>query len=84
MGNQIFATAAMKIWTHQNLHSDIRKSTGYEGGEVWKLDLAEFSSISAFVDRFEKEGGGRLDFLVENAGLAKLSHTRTEDDWETT
>ena len=63
---------------------DIRKTTGYEGGEVWKLDLADFSSVSAFADRFEREGGGRIDILVENAGIAKAVQERTKDDWEAT
>ena len=49
---------------------------------MWKVDLADFSSISAFADKFEREGGGRLDILVENAGVGKSAQERTKDDWE--
>jgi retinol dehydrogenase 12 len=48
------------------------------------LDLADFKSISAFADRFEKEGGGRLDVLVENAGVFHSEFIPTVDGWEST
>ena len=52
--------------------------------EVWTLDLANFKSISEFADRFEKEGGDRLDILLQNAGLATGKYESTIDGWEST
>jgi NAD(P)-dependent dehydrogenase (short-subunit alcohol dehydrogenase family) len=48
------------------------------------VDLANFKSISAFVDRFEKEGGKRLDVLLENAGVVMHTYEPTLDGWENT
>jgi len=62
----------------------IKKDTGTAVAECWTVDLANFKSISAFVDRFEKEGGGRLDILLENAGLSTRKFESTDDGWETT
>ena len=39
--------------------------------EVWALDLANYESIVAFVERVKKMDG-RIDFAVLNAGVAKL------------
>ena len=61
----------------------IRETTGYNSIEAWSLDLAKFASVRAFVDRFEKEGGGHLDILVENAGMYTSCFSKTEDGWET-
>jgi len=47
------------------------------------IDLSEFSSVVAFADKFEKDGG-RLDILVENAGCTQLEYGTTQDGWETT
>ncbi|KAJ3737515.1 hypothetical protein DFJ43DRAFT_987156 [Lentinula guzmanii] len=59
--------------------------TGYMRAEVWPLDLSSFDSVQAFADRFEKEGGGRLDILVENAAVAPLeSYQKTKDGYMTT
>ncbi|KAJ3785145.1 hypothetical protein GGU10DRAFT_313593 [Lentinula aff. detonsa] len=59
--------------------------TGYMRAEVWLLDLSSFDSVQAFADRFEKEGGGRLDILVENAAVAPLeSYQKTKDGYMTT
>src|ERR1700761_6965661 len=51
---------------------------------VWPLDLSDFSSVKAFVDRYEKEGGGKLDILLENAGIVTEEFKQTKDGWETT
>src|ERR1700761_3536729 len=61
----------------------IAADTGYKS-ECWTLDLASFKSVSAFVDRFEKEGGGRLDILLENAGVALRKFDPTPDGWDQT
>lgn len=50
----------------------ISRETGCQNVECWSLDLASFSSIQEFGERFGREGGGRLDLLVENAGVAGL------------
>lgn len=62
----------------------IHKTTTYRGGEVWQIDLADFASISAFVDKFEKEGGGHLDILIENSGMIARTYSTTKDGWEST
>ncbi|KAJ3997795.1 hypothetical protein F5050DRAFT_1875675 [Lentinula boryana] len=59
--------------------------TGYMRAEVWLLDLSSFDSVQAFADRFEKEGGGRLDILVENAAVAPVeNYQKTKDGYMTT
>jgi len=47
----------------------IVQSTGCKTIECWKLDQADFSSVSAFADRFETEVG-TLDLLIANAGVS--------------
>ncbi|KAG6828192.1 hypothetical protein H0H92_008811 [Tricholoma furcatifolium] len=59
----------------------LQRETGYEKGELWLVDLSDFSSVIAFSDKFVKEGG-RLDILVENAAIATLDHTLTDDGFE--
>ncbi|TFK39465.1 short-chain dehydrogenase [Crucibulum laeve] len=64
----------------------LKSETGYEKAELWIVDLAEFSSVKAFADKFEKDGG-RLDVLVENAGMAPPFDNTAEftiDGWEQT
>jgi retinol dehydrogenase 12 len=46
----------------------LKAETGYESAELWEIDLAQISSVVNFAERFEKEGG-RLDILLENAGI---------------
>jgi len=50
--------------------------------EVWSLELGSFASVTAFVDRFDKDGG-TLDVLVLNAAVALSEFTQTQDGWET-
>jgi retinol dehydrogenase-12 len=64
------------------LREVIKKATKTTVAECWTVDLADFKSVSAFADRFEKEGGGRLDILVENAGLVTRKFESTKDGWE--
>ncbi|PPQ94445.1 hypothetical protein CVT25_002536 [Psilocybe cyanescens] len=59
----------------------IEQETGCKNVEAWVLELADFSSVKAFGERFEKDGG-RLDILMENAGLATTELNFTEDGWE--
>ncbi|KAF7357966.1 NAD(P)-binding protein [Mycena venus] len=60
----------------------LKAETGYQKGEVWIIDLADFSSVKSFADKFEQDGG-RLDLLVENAGVTKPKYEATKDGWET-
>ncbi|EJU04177.1 NADP-binding protein [Dacryopinax primogenitus] len=50
--------------------------------ECWEVDQASFASVKAFCDRFEREGGGKLDLLVLNAGAALRERQETGDGWE--
>ncbi|KAG6818613.1 hypothetical protein H0H93_003443 [Arthromyces matolae] len=59
----------------------IETETGYKNAELWLVDLSDFSSVLAFVDKFEKEAG-RLDILVANAAISPRTQTLTKDGWE--
>ncbi|KAF7291684.1 hypothetical protein HMN09_01259700 [Mycena chlorophos] len=63
--------------------NELRKTTGCKTAELWIVDLADFSSVSAFADRFEREGGGRLDILLANAATVLTKYEPTKDGWET-
>ncbi|KAG6918158.1 hypothetical protein DXG01_016143 [Tephrocybe rancida] len=60
----------------------LQNETGYKGAELWMVDLSKFSSVVAFVDKFEQEGG-RLDILVANAATVTSEYSTTSDGWET-
>jgi len=47
----------------------IKKETGSNKVEAWPLELTSFASITAFIDRFENDGG-RLDYLILSAAVA--------------
>ncbi|KAJ2930295.1 hypothetical protein H1R20_g6819, partial [Candolleomyces eurysporus] len=59
----------------------IREETGYTP-ELELLDLAKFSSVIAFADRFLKNKDARLDILLANAAVATEQHKETSDGWE--
>ncbi|KAG6877071.1 hypothetical protein C0993_010531 [Termitomyces sp. T159_Od127] len=61
----------------------IQQETGYEAAELWIVDLSEFSSVVAFADKFEKDGG-RLDILLANAAVLPGKYMSTSDGWERT
>ncbi|TFK25282.1 short-chain dehydrogenase [Coprinopsis marcescibilis] len=63
--------------------AEIQQETGFERTEVRILDLAKFSSVREFADKFEKEEE-RLDILVANAGVALFDRRITADGWEET
>ncbi|KAJ7354473.1 hypothetical protein DFH08DRAFT_922857 [Mycena albidolilacea] len=60
----------------------LKTVTGYKNAELWTIDLADFSSVKSFADKFDKDGG-RLDILVENAGVTRPKYEATTDGWET-
>ncbi|KAE9392323.1 NAD(P)-binding protein [Gymnopus androsaceus JB14] len=60
---------------------EIKSKTGFANIELWLLDLNSFASVKAFADRFDAEGG-RLDILVENAGLwPSATYDKSDDGW---
>ena len=61
--------------------SVIRKETGFAAVEAWPLELDEFASIKAFVDRFEEDGDD-LDLFVQNAAVATGVYALTQDGYE--
>lgn len=61
----------------------LRLETGYKNAELWLIDLSKFSSVLAFADKFDKDGG-RLDYLIMNAGIATVTYEATPDGWEST
>jgi retinol dehydrogenase-12 len=60
------------------------KRAGCSAVECWEIDLADFKTITAFAVRFESEGDGRLDILLENAGALNTQFIPTVDGWENT
>ncbi|KAK0457807.1 uncharacterized protein EV420DRAFT_479290 [Desarmillaria tabescens] len=60
----------------------LKNETGYQKAELWLVDLSRFSSVTAFANRFEADGG-RLDILVLNAGVIPTKeYLTTPDGWE--
>ncbi|KAK0443839.1 hypothetical protein EV421DRAFT_1903430 [Armillaria borealis] len=60
----------------------LKAETGYQKAELWLVDLSRFSSVTAFGNKFEADGG-RLDILVLNAGVMPTKEYRTTvDGWE--
>jgi len=63
-------------------YKELKTDTGYKSAESWLIDLAQISSVVDFANRFEKEGG-RLDILLENAGILHHSAQQlTTDGYE--
>ena len=49
---------------------------------VERLDLADLASVREFARSYGAHSGGRLDLLVNNAGVMALPHRRTVDGFE--
>jgi len=62
---------------------DIVRSTGQREVDVMGLDLANTDSIRAFAQRFAHKYG-RLDVLLNNAGLWPTTRSTTDEGYETT
>ena len=60
---------------------EIESSTGFKSCELRKVDLADFSSVISFSEKFQREFV-RLDILVMNAGIAVVEYQETVDGWE--
>ncbi|THV00233.1 short-chain dehydrogenase [Dendrothele bispora CBS 962.96] len=61
----------------------IQEETKFPRIEAWTMELSDFSSVKAFADRAEKKLE-RIDYLVENAGVANMKYKVTKDGWEET
>ncbi|KAG2138654.1 uncharacterized protein EDB93DRAFT_1090606 [Suillus bovinus] len=61
--------------------AEIERETGYNGCELWIVDLANFASVTTFSDKFKREGGD-LHILVMNAAIVQLVYQPTADGWE--
>lgn len=62
---------------------ELKKSTPSQTTlEPWEIDLGKFQTISDFADRYEREGGGRLDLLIMNAAINTIYHSADESGWD--
>ncbi|KAG6808929.1 hypothetical protein H0H93_016334 [Arthromyces matolae] len=59
----------------------IEKETGYKSAELKLVELSSFSSVIAFADKLEKEGG-RMDIVIANAGMGSEVYKPTLDGYE--
>ncbi|KAI9451348.1 hypothetical protein F5148DRAFT_1277741 [Russula earlei] len=59
------------------------QATGFKNAELALVDLARFSSVSAFADKFIRDGS-QIDILVYNAAVALFKYSATADGWEET
>jgi NAD(P)-dependent dehydrogenase (short-subunit alcohol dehydrogenase family) len=67
-------------------NAGLKSDTGYSNAELWLVDLSDFSSVRAFVDR-AVEDLERLDILLLNAAVLPREdglYTSTKDGYETT
>ncbi|KAJ3535194.1 hypothetical protein NMY22_g6598 [Coprinellus aureogranulatus] len=62
-------------------NTGIKEAIGFDRVELWLLDLAKFSSVVEFANKFQN-GGGRLDILVANAAIMPNKYKLTSDGWE--
>ena len=70
--------AVRNIAAGNEVAAEIARSTGRARPRVAHLDLADPSSVAAFV----KEWTGPLDLLINNAGLVTGGLERTPEGWE--
>ncbi|KAJ5942590.1 Short-chain dehydrogenase/reductase SDR [Penicillium verrucosum] len=59
-----------------SLLASLPKSTKPPMVEVWELDLADYGSITSFVNRLQKSDI-HIDFALLNAGVANFNYTQT-------
>ena len=67
----------------QSVCDILAAETGNSHLEVWPLDLASLTCVSAFADKV-KEKGIRLSLLMNNAGTMETGYRVTEDGLERT
>src|SRR5512137_2692914 len=61
--------------------ADVRAAVPNADLEVMALDLASLASIRTFADAFARTHG-RLDMLINNAGVMAIPHRTTADGFE--
>ncbi len=49
--------------------------------EVWVLDLADLDSVKSFAEKYNSSFG-RIDLLINNAGLMAIPYGKTNDGFE--
>ena len=59
----------------------IQTATGFKNAELALVDLSKFTSVSAFADKFIRDGS-QIDVLVYNAGVGYVHYVSTGDGWE--
>ncbi|KAH6903864.1 short-chain dehydrogenase [Coprinopsis sp. MPI-PUGE-AT-0042] len=59
----------------------LQKETGFSNVHLRLVDLARFSSVTEFANKFEDEEE-RLDIFVANAALGRTDYVLSEDGWE--
>ncbi|KZT54473.1 NAD(P)-binding protein [Calocera cornea HHB12733] len=75
--------ACRNLQSAEEAKAQIVEATKCATIECWKLDLLSFESVKEFVAQFEKEGGGKLDLLIQNAGINSHGpYKRSADGWE--
>ena len=75
-----FSRSLLRLGTQ--LFIDIEAATGCKSCEPWKVDLADFASVTSFAERLQRECD-RLDILVMNAAILAKEYEETVDGWET-
>ena len=68
-------------WRVHSCRPEIESATGFKSCEPWTVDLADFSSVTRFVGKFQQECS-RLDILVMNAGIVSWGYEESVDGWE--
>ncbi|KAF7345532.1 WW domain-containing oxidoreductase [Mycena venus] len=72
-----------KLWTVVAAPSMISEPPQWRTSieEMWIIDLADFSSVRKFADKFERDGGCP-GILVENAAIGSFKYEATKDNWD--
>ncbi len=60
---------------------DIAETTGYTP-EVAYVDLLDFSTIPAFIEKLDDNGKGKVDLAICNAALNVQHWQTSKDGWE--
>jgi NAD(P)-dependent dehydrogenase (short-subunit alcohol dehydrogenase family) len=71
--------AARSVEKGEAVAAEIAASTGVPKPRVGRLDLGSLDSVRQFAEMF---AGGRLDLLVNNAGVMMTPHMTTSDGFE--